>query len=244
MTSENSVQREALIGKIAAGLAHDINGPVGVIIGFADLAREAINTAARDGFDADATGRLTEYIDMISSAAIRARTLTRGVWVFARSQPGTVGAVDVTRAVKLATALAIPELRGARIEAESDENDLLAPEPGAPAQGPLARGDFALSTQGLVSVLLSAPSAMPAGGAITWEVTKSGAGVTLRIAGRPYDAGQAQDWAIPPLAISAFEGQGGTISREGRSTIVTVLPDAGTGESGADGPKKSRTGRA
>lgn len=59
MTSGNSVQRAALIGKIAAGLAHDKNGPAGVIIGFADLARGAIKTATRDGFDKNSTDRLT-----------------------------------------------------------------------------------------------------------------------------------------------------------------------------------------
>lgn len=243
MTSENSVQREALIGKIAAGLAHDINGPVGVIIGFADLAREAMNSASERGFDAASTGRITEYIDMISSAAIRARTLTRGVWVFARSAPGTLGDVDLTRATRLAIALSIPELRGARIEAETDENDLLAPEPGAAPLGPVAHGDFALSTQGLVSVLLAAPTALPAGGVITWDVNRSATSVTLRINGRPYDAAKGQEWTIPPLARSAFESQGGRIALEGRSTIVTVLPGAGTGEPVATETKKSRTAR-
>lgn len=53
------MQRVALIGKIAVGLAHDKNGPAGVIIGFADLARGAIKTATRDGFDKNSTDRLT-----------------------------------------------------------------------------------------------------------------------------------------------------------------------------------------
>jgi len=32
--------RTGLVGRVAAGLAHDLNGPIGVVLGFTQLARE------------------------------------------------------------------------------------------------------------------------------------------------------------------------------------------------------------
>lgn len=69
---------------------------------------------------------------------------------------------------------------------------------------------------------------MPVGGAISWAMKPSAGLITLRIVGRPCAASQAQDWAIPPLAQSAFEGQGGTLSLEGspRSSPFSPTPAA------------------
>lgn len=227
MTSENELQRAALIGRIAAGLAHDINGPVGVIIGFADLARESLRSAGDGQMSPEAARRVLEYVDMISDAAVRARTLTRGVWVFARTQPGVVGPVDVLRAVRLSAALAMPELRGARIESPASDSDLAAVEPNAPPLGPVAHGDFALCAQGLVSLFLAAPRALPAGGSVSWDVRLSGGEVRVELTGRPYDGNsKVQDWPATEMARAAFEKQGGRLHEPGGPSVVGILPAA------------------
>ncbi|MBI2964841.1 MAG: hypothetical protein HYY34_01405 [Chloroflexi bacterium] len=227
MTSEDELQRAALIGRIAAGLAHDINGPVGVIIGFADLARDTLRSAGAGQMSPESARRVLEYIDMISDAAVRARTLTRGVWVFARTQSGVVGPVDVLRAVRLSAALATPELRGARIETPATEGDLAAVEPGAPALGPHAHADFALCAQGLVSLFLAAPRALPAGGSVSWDVRLSGGDIRIELTGRPYDGNsKVQDWPATEMARAAFEKQGGRLHEPGGPSVVGVLPAA------------------
>jgi signal transduction histidine kinase len=227
MVSDNDQQRAALIGRIAAGLAHDINGPVGVIIGFADLARETLRSAQDGRVDADSAKRVLEYVDLISDAAVRARTLTRGVWTFARNRPGPAGPVDLARAVRMSAALAMPELRGARIETAATESDLVPPDAGAPPLGPVAHGDLTLCTQGLVSLLLAAPHALPSGGTVTWEVRSSGREVNVVLAGRPYESdGRVADWPAPAMARAAFEQQGGRLNEPGGPSVIGVLPAA------------------
>jgi signal transduction histidine kinase len=227
MVSDSDQHRAALIGRIAAGLAHDINGPVGVIIGFADLAREALRSSQDGRIDAESAKRVLEYVDMISDAAVRARTLTRGVWTFARNRPGPAGPVDLARAVRMSAALAMPELRGARIETAATESDLAPPDAGTPPLGPIAHGDLALCTQGLVSVLLAAPAALPSGGTVTWDVRGNAREVTVVITGRPYESdGRIQDWPAPALARAAFEQQGGRLQESGGASVVGVLPAA------------------
>ena len=34
-----------LIGRISSGLAHELNGPIGIAMGFSELAKEAIDAA-------------------------------------------------------------------------------------------------------------------------------------------------------------------------------------------------------
>ena len=241
MASDNDLQRTALIGRIAAGLAHDINGPVGVIIGFADLARETLRSARDGRIDPEAAQRMLEYVDMISDAAVRARTLTRGVWVFARAQPGAVGPVDLTRATRLAAALAMPELRGARIETAATESDLIAPEPGAEPLGPIAHGDMALCTQGLVSLFLAAPHALPSGGMVSWDVRASAREISVEFTGRPYDgSGKGEDWPAPAMAREAFEKQGGRLHEPGGPSVVGVLPVAAGRVGRENSPARSK----
>ena len=67
-------EQAALIGRISAGLAHDLNGPVGVILGFTELAAEIV--AADDsgnGLQAAETRKIAGYLEMIEQSALRAR---------------------------------------------------------------------------------------------------------------------------------------------------------------------------
>ena len=72
-----STQRASLVGRIAAGLAHDLNGPIGIVLGFNDLSRELLSSADEDsGLPADQVARVSEWLNLVDGAAKRARTLT------------------------------------------------------------------------------------------------------------------------------------------------------------------------
>jgi signal transduction histidine kinase len=44
--SPAAAQKFELIGRVSSGLAHELNGPIGIAMGFSELAKEAIDGAA------------------------------------------------------------------------------------------------------------------------------------------------------------------------------------------------------
>ena len=215
------LERFALIGRIASGLAHELNGPIGVAIGFAELARETIDSAGAEGLDPAGTKKLTEYLGLIDDASLRARSLTRLMWSFARERPGTVEDFDVTEALARASSLATPALKVAQIETRRED-----PE----ANAVVAQADPVLCVESLVGLLLASPSALPDGGTVVWEATDQPdktVGFTMR--GEPWGEAGTAPWTIPEPVRRAFEAQGGTIKATERAgthgyEVVGLLP--------------------
>jgi len=117
------LERFALIGRIASGLAHELNGPIGVAIGFTELARETIDSAGTEGLDPAGTRKVADYLGLIGDAGLRARSLTRLMWSFAKARPGTVEDFDVAEALTQASNLATPALKVAQIEAHRENRE-------------------------------------------------------------------------------------------------------------------------
>jgi signal transduction histidine kinase len=69
--------RLVTIGQLAAGIAHEINEPLGSILGFAQLARKAAGLAEKVGND----------LDKIIRATLHAREIVRKLMLFARQSP-------------------------------------------------------------------------------------------------------------------------------------------------------------
>ena len=108
--SEMSTRME-LVGRVAAGLAHDLNGPVGVVLGFTQLAREKLESD-----DAAAQNGVVEYLKMIESAGENARSLARDMWEFAKTASGEVVEFDLAELLEISARLIAPLLRVAAIE--------------------------------------------------------------------------------------------------------------------------------
>lgn len=196
--------RQELVGRVAAGLAHDLNGPIGVMLGFTQLAREKLEA------DDSATSSVVEYLKMIESAGENARSLARDMWDFANSSAGKVGEFDLTELLETTGRLVAPTLRVASIE--------------PPADGELASrmmtGDRARWAEALVGLMIEAPTALPGGGSLTWGL-KQGVGgktVTIVFVASPNDAETsvitpvpAQDWEFQDESVAIINGLGGTI---------------------------------
>ena len=196
-------ERFTLIGRVASGLAHELNGPIGVAIGFTDLARETVDSAGGEGLDPTHVQKLTEYLDLIRDAGLRARSLTRLMWSFAKARPGSVEDFDIVEALTQASDLATPALKVAQIEARHEDSG---------AATAVAHADPVLCLESLVALLLASPSALPDGGTVVWEAASDPnqtVGFTMR--GEPWGEVGAAPWTVPASVRETFEAQGGTI---------------------------------
>ena len=215
------LERFALIGRIASGLAHELNGPIGVTIGFTELARETINSAGAEGLDPAGTHKVADYLGLIEDAGLRARSLTRLMWSFAKARPGTVEDFNIAEALAQASSLATPALKVAQIEARREDSE---------ATAVVAQADPVLCVESLVGLLLASPSALPDGGTVVWEAADQPNGtVGFTMRGEPWGEAGTAPWTIPEPVRRAFEAQGGTIKATERTgthghEVVGLLP--------------------
>jgi len=197
--------RMELVGRVAAGLAHDLNGPIGVMLGFTQLAKEKLESDNASGTDG-----LVEYLKMIENAGENARSLARDMWDFAKVASGDVVEFDFATLLETSLRLVAPSLRVAAIE---------PPEAGELPQQ-IVTGDRALWAQALVGVMINAPAALPGGGSLTWKMQKAADGKSLAVEfiASPNDPktsatppAAARDWGGLESSIAIIRSLGGTL---------------------------------
>lgn len=219
--SEMSARME-LVGRVAAGLAHDLNGPIGVMLGFTQLAREKLESD-----DASARKGVVEYLNMIESAGENARSLARDMWEFARTASGEIVEYDFAELLETSARLVAPSLRVAAIE-----------PPGAgELSSQMVTGDRAMWAQALVGVMIEAPTALPGGGSVAWKLTKVEGGNTLivELVASPNDPETsaitpipAKEWSLRDSSKVIIQSLGGSLGPlsglddERRGVVISI----------------------
>jgi signal transduction histidine kinase/Pyruvate/2-oxoacid:ferredoxin oxidoreductase delta subunit len=140
------VQSEKLasMGQLAAGIAHEINNPLGVVLMYAHL---LLDEAAKDP-------QLKDDLTMIAQQADRCKRIVAGLLHFARQNEVIRRPTDVREVVDSAVkTVSIPENIQVRMVHELNE--------------PLAELDKDQMIQALVNIISNAVAAMAGGGALT-----------------------------------------------------------------------------
>ncbi len=153
--------RLASLGMLAAGAAHELNEPIGNILGFAQLAQKCPGlprSAKRD-------------LERIEAASLHAREIIRNLLIFARQTTPQIARVDLNQVVT--EGLLFLEARCARQGIELRRR--LAP------RLPKITADPAQLSQVLFNLVVNALQAMDGSGRITVETQRRGRHVWLTV---------------------------------------------------------------
>ncbi len=156
----------ASVGRLAAGVAHEIGNPLSAILGLVELVRDGDLLPEEEA----------EFLRRIVSETERIHVIIRDLLDFSRTgtagAPDAEGAADLAAVVEDAVKLVGPQKDLRRIDIERRfESDL-----------PRVRGKAARHTQVVLNLLLNAADALPNGGEIRIELARAEGGVLLAVA--------------------------------------------------------------
>lgn len=205
--------RLATIGQLSAGVAHELNEPIGGILGFAQLAKKCPNLPEQAGKD----------IEKIVAASLHAREIVKKLMLFSRQMPAKKMQVNLTQIVE--EGLYFLESRCAKegielIRAFSPFLPVITADPGQ-------------LHQILVNLIVNAIQAMPGGGRLTIKTSADKDTVSLIVedTGTGMDENTARQIFIPffttkdigqgtglglPVVHGIVTSHGGTINVESK----------------------------
>ena len=156
-------EKLASVGRLSAGIAHEIGNPLSAILGYASiLIREEENRER------------VQYLEYIEKETERIQRIISGLLEFARPQESKIGDLDVNELVRSTLDLISPQdvFRDVDVVLELDEDI------------PPVRGDRYQLQQGLINILLNGAQAMDGRGSLVVSTTvrtlESGEGVASR----------------------------------------------------------------
>jgi signal transduction histidine kinase len=160
-TQLRHADRLATIGQLAAGVAHELNEPLGNVLGFAQLARKTpgLPKAAADDIDKTVT------------AALHAREIVSKLMLFARQKMPAHGQVKLNELVENGLGLLVSRC------AKADIDLVRRLDPGLPE----IVADAGQLHQVLVNLVVNAIQAMPEGGTLTITTERAGDAIALTV---------------------------------------------------------------
>ncbi|HEV7699347.1 MAG TPA: ATP-binding protein [Pyrinomonadaceae bacterium] len=178
----NRAEKLAAVGRLAAGIVHEINNPLATIAACAEALEGRIDEGAFEA--SEATDDLTEYLGLIKSEAFRCKTITTDLLDFSRIRAGERSSVDAGDIVRSAANLVSHQKRGDGIVQKLEiDTDL-----------PRVSADAGQIQQAVIALATNAIDAMPEGGTLTLRASSRGNRVYIEVT----DTGHG----IPPENVS------------------------------------------
>lgn len=175
------VDRLATVGQLAAGIAHEINGPLNNILGYAQLSAK----------QQDLPEQVYKDLDNIIRMSLHAREVVKKVMLFSRQVPPKHDRVDLNEVIRESLYFTEPLCGKNKLGITCLLDDDL----------PALEGDFAQLRQVVVNLVVNAVQAMPEGqgeitiateqapktGLLTMTVQDTGTGMSQETLSRCFD---------------------------------------------------------
>ncbi len=162
-------EKLAAVGRLAAGVVHEINNPLATIAACAESLEKRLDEGAfACSQDAD---DLREYLGLIREEAFRCKTITNGLLDFSRLRAGQRAPVDMNQLIKGTARLVTHQQRGDDIQIEIEAEENL----------PWVSGDMGQLQQAVVALATNAIDAMPNGGTLTLRAIHKGSRVLVQV---------------------------------------------------------------
>ncbi|HEX6125430.1 MAG TPA: ATP-binding protein [Pyrinomonadaceae bacterium] len=150
-------EKLAAVGRLAAGVVHEINNPLATISACAEALEHRVEEGAFDG--SEVLEDLNEYLGLIKSEAFRCKSITTGLLDFSRLRTGDRHPLDVAEILRSSANLVSHQKRGGAVKIELDINDDL----------PRINADGGQLQQAVIALATNAIDAMPDGGTLTFR---------------------------------------------------------------------------
>jgi two-component system NtrC family sensor kinase len=162
-------EKLAAVGRLAAGVVHEINNPLATIAACSEALQKRIAEGAfNDSPDAE---DLREYLGLIRDEAFRCKTITNGLLNFSRLRTGHRVPVNMAELIKTTARLVTHQQRGENIEIVVE----------APDDLDSVSGDEGQLQQAVVALATNAIDAMPDGGTLTLRAKQVGRRVLVEV---------------------------------------------------------------
>lgn len=162
-------EKLAAVGRLAAGVVHEINNPLATIAACAEALEQRVFEGAYEGSpDLD---DLSEYLGLIKSESFRCKSITTGLLDFSRHRTGNRHPLDVGEVLRSSANLISHQKRGQQIEFAVEVADEL----------PLLNADSGQIQQAVIALGTNAIDAMPHGGKLTFRARREGNRVAIEI---------------------------------------------------------------
>jgi PAS domain S-box-containing protein len=184
----------AALGTLSAGIAHEINNPIGIISSRVEV---MMLEAAEDGLPAE----VRKDLEVILRHARRVAAITQGLLSFARLSSGTRGPVSLSAVAEEIVALVRKDLSRAQVQVTTKLDETT----------PTFLADANAIGQVVLNLLTNARSAMPDGGEITIETSHLVAARSVRLTVRDTGSGIPADLLpkiFDPFFTTRPEGTG------------------------------------
>lgn len=162
-------EKLAAIGRLAAGVVHEINNPLATISACAEALESRVNDGEFNG--SGAVDDLREYLGLIRSEAFRCKTITNGLLDFSRTRTAEHTFINLADVISSAARLLSHQQKRSGIDLQIDTSEELPPISGDPGQ----------LQQVIIALATNAVDAMPFGGVLKISSRRNGKSVLVEV---------------------------------------------------------------